>query len=411
MGARLFPFLLRLYAACLHIFPFTVPEVAKIRRVAIFSVLGPGLRTGDYVAASIVFHLVARRFPNATLHLIVSQHQAQNFGSLYLRHFPIDQVIACDLLNDGHWKNWLALWRKVRNGKFDACVQDCRDTILSPWFAHLCGIRLRIGVNRGEPVDEFINPSRGVYLRPDGSMTILDLAAAYAQALEFDPPLTREQIEPRFELAPMTEPLGADARRPIVAMHSGGARDWNRRWPDAHFIALAERLAVECGAQIVMLGGENERDDAEFIAGQVRAKCRGASIRNVCGGDLNWLAHQLANADLLVANDSAVMHIAAGLGIPAVVAFGPTTYSTWDAYRKQSNVSLNLECWRHRPTLGQDVTVNCGHQCPVEYDPRDRKYPYCMMQLAVATVFDECKRRLTSCTTPVRAPEAARAGA
>jgi ADP-heptose:LPS heptosyltransferase len=411
MGARLFRLLLRLYAWCSRIFPFEPPDGAEIRRVAIFSVLGPGLRTGDHVAASIVPNLVARRFPNATLHFVISKHQAQAFGNLYLRHTPIDQIIVCDLSNGGPRKNWLALWREVRARKFDVCVHDCRDTVLSPAFAHLCGIRFRIGLHRGESVDEFINPPRGVHLQPDLRTTMLDLAESYARALAFDPPLAREQIEPHFELAPMTKPLGVDAHRPIVAVHAGGARDWNRRWPDTHFISLCERLSRECRAQIVFLGGEEERAEAELIVGVVRKRCPDANIRNVCGGDLNWLSHQLANADLLVANDSAVMHIAAGLHKPAVIAFGPTTYFAWDAYRHQSNVSLNLECWRHRPTLGQDVTVDCGHQCPVVYDPAQNQYPYCMRQLTVARVFDECERRLAGSVAAAHPPEAARAGA
>jgi ADP-heptose:LPS heptosyltransferase len=385
--------LLAWYAQLLRFFPRR-RRADTVAKVAIFSALGPGLRAGDHIAASIVFEVVARRFPGAELHLVTTAFQAQRFGDLYLRHMPIDRLVVCDDIAPGRWRNAIALWRRLRAERYDACVQDSRDTLLSPLLAHLCGIRRRYGLQRGLTVDAFVNQRRVALTLSWGAMTLLDMAEAYADALAFDPPLRREQIAPRFRLVAPASPSWAPLQRPVVVVHAGGSRDWNRRWPGTHFEALCERLIRRSGAQIVVVGGEDEREDADDLLRRVRERCPQAQLHNGCGGDLNQMGHLVARADLVVGNDSSVMHIAAGLDVPAVILFGPTPSSAWDAYRNQTSLSLGLDCWRHRPTLHRDTVVDCGHACPVAYDPAERRHPYCLEGLSVDTVADACERRL-----------------
>jgi ADP-heptose:LPS heptosyltransferase len=400
MNRRLADALLLAYAKVLRRFARAPTAVGPVRRVVIFSALGPGLRAGDHVAASIAFELVAQRFPGAELHLVTTAFQADKFRDLYLRHMPIDHLIVCDDPAFGRRRNWMRLQRRLRAMRFDACVQDSRDIRLSPFFAHLCGIGMRFGLQRGFAVDAFVNQGQVALTGDWGAMTLLDMAQAYAQALSFEPPLTRERIEPRFRLAPIDRPLISSRRRPIIVMHPGGSRDWNRRWPGTHYQSLCVLLLRRYVAQILLVGGEDESVEAQDLIDRVRERCGDGELRQACGGDLNWMAQHVAQADLVVGNDSSVMHIAAGLGVPAVIMFGPTPYSTWDAYRKQTNVSLELDCWRHRPTLHRDVVSACGRDCPVEYDPASDRYPYCMTELSVTTVFDACERRLAERKLP-----------
>lgn len=396
MNRRLADALLLAYARVLRWFPRKPVAAADVRRVVIFSALGPGLRAGDHVAASIAFELVAQRFPGAELHLVTTAFQAEKFRDLYLRHMPIGHLIVCDDPAFGRWRNWLRLQGGLRALRFDACVQDSRDTRLSPFFAHLCGIGMRFGLQRGLAVDAFVNQARVALTGDWGEMTLLDMAQAYAQALSFDPPLPREAINPRFRLASVDRPLLLSRRRPIIVMHTGGSRDWNRRWPDTHYQALCEQLLRRYDAQILLVGGDDESADARHLIDRVRERCHDGELQQACGGDLNWMAQHVAQADLVVGNDSSVMHIAGGLGIPAVIMFGPTPYSTWDAYRKQTSVSLELDCWRKRPTLHRDTVTACGRDCPVEYDPSVGRYPHCLTGLSVATVFDACERKLAA---------------
>ncbi|WP_146098057.1 glycosyltransferase family 9 protein [Xanthomonas arboricola] len=396
MNRRLADAALLAYARLLRRFERVPAATAQVERVVIFSALGPGLRAGDHIAASIAFELVARRFPGAELHLVTTAFQAGKFHDLYLLHMPIDRLIVCDDPAFGRWRNWLRLLRGLRAARYDACVHDSRDTRLSPLFAHLCGIGRRFGLQRGLAVDAFVNQGQIALSGAWGAMTLLDMAQAYARALAFDPPLPRERIDPRFRLAPVDRPLAFSGRRPIIVVHPGGSRDWNRRWPDAHYQVLCEQLLRRYHAQIVLVGGDDESDEAQQLVDRVRERCSDGELRQACGGDLNWMAQHVAQADLVVGNDSSVMHIAGCLGVPAVIMFGPTPYSTWDAYRNQTSVSLELDCWRHRPTLHRDAVAACSRDCPVEYDPALRRYPHCMTGLSVEAVFDACERKLAA---------------
>jgi ADP-heptose:LPS heptosyltransferase len=87
----------------------------------------------------------------------------------------------------------------------------------------------------------------------------------------------------------------------------------------AHLRALAERLATECGARVLLLWGPDEI----HMARQIRD---GVSMKPILAPptDLHELAALLRRASLLVANDTGPLHLAAALGTPCLGLFGPT---------------------------------------------------------------------------------------
>jgi heptosyltransferase-1 len=95
-----------------------------------------------------------------------------------------------------------------------------------------------------------------------------------------------------------------------------------KQWPDDRFAALAKHL-MDKGHRVVLVGGKNE-------AAQIPACLRvfDATLptgRNLLGRtSIAQLMAVLARADLVVANDSAALHIAVGFGRPVVALFGPT---------------------------------------------------------------------------------------
>jgi heptosyltransferase-1/heptosyltransferase-2 len=95
-----------------------------------------------------------------------------------------------------------------------------------------------------------------------------------------------------------------------------------KQWPDDRFAALAKHLLGQ-GHRVMLVGGKNE-------AAQIPACLRvfDATLptgRNLLGRtSIAQLMAVLARADLVVANDSAALHIAVGFGRPVVALFGPT---------------------------------------------------------------------------------------
>ena len=101
---------------------------------------------------------------------------------------------------------------------------------------------------------------------------------------------------------------GASARRSFKAWHGDG------------FAAVAGGLAQRYGLVPVIIGGRDDRDQAEEICRQSRVPTINLTGRTTTGEALGVLAA----CSLLVGVDSGLMHLAAALDLPVVALFGPT---------------------------------------------------------------------------------------
>jgi heptosyltransferase-2 len=99
-----------------------------------------------------------------------------------------------------------------------------------------------------------------------------------------------------------------------------GSRWATKRWPPERFAEAAARLAGEAGLRVVVTGGPDDRVAADAVARGV-----GEDAADLAGGlSLGGLLALVARASLVLSNDSAAAHVAAGLGTPVVAIFGPT---------------------------------------------------------------------------------------
>jgi heptosyltransferase-2 len=151
-----------------------------------------------------------------------------------------------------------------------------------------------------------------------------DLLARLARVVDVEvPPLSHPRLDPteehRSESAGLFTGYDHDGEHdhPFAALAPGSV--WaTKRWPDAYWTALARALA-EGGLGIVWLGGIADAD----LCGRLAAD---AGVGLIAAGRLSWggTAALLGQARLLVANDSAPVHVASAMGCPTVVLFGPT---------------------------------------------------------------------------------------
>lgn len=110
------------------------------------------------------------------------------------------------------------------------------------------------------------------------------------------------------------------ADRPLVVLHAGSGDHFEgRRWPIDHFARLADDLVRERNAFVVLTGGRGER----ALVGELSRRIR-APHQNVAGlFSILDLIEFLARADLVVANDTAPVHLASALGRPVIGLYGP----------------------------------------------------------------------------------------
>ncbi|MCC6848914.1 MAG: lipopolysaccharide heptosyltransferase II [Deltaproteobacteria bacterium] len=106
---------------------------------------------------------------------------------------------------------------------------------------------------------------------------------------------------------------------PLAALCPGSA--WRtKRWPPRAFAALARALAAD-GYGCLLLGSPDERG----LTAEVHAAAGGATIDLGGATDLPLLAALLAEAAVVVSNDSAPMHLASAADVPQVAVFCATT--------------------------------------------------------------------------------------
>jgi heptosyltransferase-2 len=94
-----------------------------------------------------------------------------------------------------------------------------------------------------------------------------------------------------------------------------------KRWPPAHYAALARSLHEADGAPVLLLGSAGEAELCLTIAAAAAGACR------VLAGRTSLLEAMalIGSARGLASNDSGLMHVAAAFGVPQVAVFGSTS--------------------------------------------------------------------------------------
>jgi heptosyltransferase-2 len=211
-------------------------------------------------------------------------------------------------------------WRARRRiagqlrGRFDVAyvLPNSLKAALVPWLAR---IPERVGY-RGEGRPWLVNRTLP---NVPGRPPMVAYYGALARA-PFDAPRA-----PRLALAPARIDAALAAaglqRSDYWSFAPGAEYGPAKRWPTAHYAALARSLHAAAGAPIALLGSPGERALCEAIAAEAPGACR------VLAGRTSLLDAMalIAASRGLVSNDSGLMHVAAAFGIAQVAVFGSTS--------------------------------------------------------------------------------------
>jgi heptosyltransferase-2 len=161
--------------------------------------------------------------------------------------------------------------------------------------------------------------------------------------------------EPRGATAPATSPLptlDANAERSAavlarlgleggrgVALCVGAEYGPAKRWPAAHFAALATHLAA-AGSAPWLIGGPGDAPIGAEVAALAPA-ARDLTGKTTLGEAIDLIAAARA----VVSNDSGLMHVAAALGRPLVALYGSTSPAFTPPLSPDAVIlSLNVAC-------------------------------------------------------------------
>jgi heptosyltransferase-2 len=105
---------------------------------------------------------------------------------------------------------------------------------------------------------------------------------------------------------------------PVIGIMAGAARV-NRQWFRERFARVADDLVAHYGARIILLGGEKDGSINHHIRQMMVANAIDLAGKTALGD----LPSTIAALDLLITNETGIMHLGYILGIPMISIFGP----------------------------------------------------------------------------------------
>jgi lipopolysaccharide heptosyltransferase I len=214
------------------------------------------------------------------------------------------------------------LWtwvRALRRPRYDVAI-DCQGLARSAGIAIATHARVRVGERRAREGAWLGYNHRVPISEPRHAVDrMLDLVAYLDVPVVHDMRLTARPDD-LLRWARRAEELGLVGRRWAVLAPS--SRWVSKRWPPERWAELVPALRDRGYERIVLVGSPSEREETAAV----RAAAGGPSdVIDLAGQiDIGELMSVIAGTDLVVANDSAPLHMAVGFDRPCVGIFGPT---------------------------------------------------------------------------------------
>ena len=320
---------------------------------------------GDAVMTIPALREVRRLFPDAHLTLATRSWARELFADADF----IDDLLVNDRRGPG------AVWGQVhewKSRKFDLAIlfQNAFEAALIPALAR---VPFRIG---------YATERRGFLLTHSLPLPVwrgskhevfyyLNIVAALERLIkggerkpdDYEPELQLRISEGRRASAVnFLVRHGVDGERKLIALCPGSINSRAKRWPAESFAALAD-LLIDRKAQVLLIGSTEELD----VSLEVARRMRHEPIMLTGKTNLSQALEVLDTVDLLITNDTGPAHIAAALGRPTLVIFGPTNPLTTRPFSSNSEiVRIPPEC---APCMLRDCPID--HRCMTAISPAE----------------------------------------
>lgn len=316
---------------------------------------------GDILLTTPLLRLLKKRFPQAEIGFVIKMQ----FYDLVRTNKNIDRIYCFDAAD--RFPALKSIKREIRNVGYDLIIDIHKNfrsyflrtghpgarVVSYPKYRLKRFLLIKFGWNLYRQVI----PVQQRYLMSIAEFGVPDDGAGLDFCLD---PAVQEKIDG------LLKSLGVVTGRLAVCL-APGAGFTTKRWLPEYFTDVARCLIDEKKAQIILLGNEKDRVITREIAG-----CIGSSAIDLAGQfDLMETACALAHADLLISNDTGLMHLATALKIKTVAIFGPTTkelgfYPVSPLATVVENLELNCRPCTH---IGSNKCPKRHFRCMKDIEP------------------------------------------
>lgn len=292
---------------------------------------------GDIVHALPALSALRQRYPHAWISWLVKEQWAE----LLRGHPELSDVWPFSF----RLSDWPLFITRLRKSAFDVVI-DLQGLFRSGVIARLSGAGTRVGFAAGREGSPFFY-THGIELPipADKSWRLLDMHAV-DRNLSVVEQLGADISHPRFVL-PVSEQDHTNSLS-LLASHGWSPGDRLigiapmtrakiKNWPLERFVETARVLSNGGSCRIVVFGSSDQR-----AIGRSFEDALGHACINLMGKTtIRQLTALLRNMTVVVANDSAVAHLAAAVGTPVVAVMGPTNPRSTGPYGKCSRVAVS----------------------------------------------------------------------
>jgi len=281
---------------------------------------------GDAVLSLPALDKLRERFPAAELTVLARPHVA----GLYANRPGILRAHVFDHCGQHRgWGGWRRLAAELAAERFDLAVLF-QNAFQAALLAFLARIPRRVGYARdarGPLLTDPVSVPRPPEIPPHETYYYLELLRRTGW-LETLPAVERIPLTPapaaveRMRVRLREHGLASDGapRRLRVVLAPGASYGSAKCWLPERYAALADRLVEACDAAVLLCGTSAEAELGTAIVRHMKHR----PISLIGATTLEDFLGLLPAAHLFIGNDSGAMHLAAGVGLPQVIIFGPT---------------------------------------------------------------------------------------
>jgi lipopolysaccharide heptosyltransferase II len=322
---------------------------------------------GDIVLASPLLRVLRARFPKSQIDFVTRKEYAE----LVRSNQNLNRTFEFDA--DGGFEALRRLKKTLREERYDLLV-DLHDSLRSKYLRSIRGpkrvvvdkrilersmlVKLKKNVFKGvvSVVDRYIETLGAYGIKNDG------------KGLELHIP-----DEVLFGVSGKLAPLQLNRFEKVVAL-CPGARHFTKRWPADRFARVGAAFVQKLDAKVLLFGGAADEPLCKQIAWEINNQA-GTERASSFAGQLGLLetAAAMQYCDVVITNDTGLMHIATAMQRKVVAIFGSTVkefgFSPYDPGAVVVE-SLGLPC-RPCSHIGRSECPERHFRCMTEVDPDD----------------------------------------
>lgn len=317
---------------------------------------------GDLVMTMPALEAVRENFSRSTLVVLARPWVIP----LIENHPAVDRVLPLD--KTGRFRSdlieILKVARLIRQMRFDLAILF-QNSFEAALLAYLGGVRLRVGYDtdgRGLLLSHPVGRDDTILNGHQVEYYLSILRAMGWEARSRDPSLVvaGKDIE---AIGPMLSSGGIGPGDFLLGLSPGAIYGPAKRWPADRFAMIGDRAVEHWGAKVIVLGSPGEKEICGLVTGSMKHPGMDLCGRTTLGQAMALIQR----CNLVVTNDSGLMHVAGALRTPTVAIFGSTNPATTGPLGEKARIVRHpVEC---APCLKQECPTD--YRCMLDIGPED----------------------------------------